>query len=183
MKNRRLSIEDCTFILVDVQGKLAQLMHDRDHFFHNTETLVRGMIELKIPILWVEQIPEKMGPTIESLRDLLTNQKPLSKTTFSCCGAQGLMDSIKQSKRKSVIIAGMETHVCVYQTALDLLDTGLRVEIVADAVSSRTRENKDIALERMRDAGCGITSVETLLMELLQDSAHPSFRNILKLIK
>mgnify|MGYP001573973685 CR=1 FL=1 len=178
-----ITISNSLLLLVDVQGKLADLMHDRDTLFANLQKLIRGMQALQIPLVWAEQIPDKMGTTIPQVRDLLPGDKPFPKSSFSCCGCADLMARLGSLKRKQVILAGIETHVCIYQTARDLLLGGYEVELVADAVSSRTLSNKQIGIERIRSAGARITSVECVLFELMGTAGHPAFRDILKIVK
>ncbi len=138
---------------------------------------------LDVPVLWLEQNPEGIGRTVESVATHLGGQEPIVKTCFSACGSKQFIDELRALQRTQVVLAGIESHVCVYQTASQLIDEDFEVEVVADAVSSRTRENKMIGLEKIAEKGGEITSVETVLFELLQDSASPWFRSILKLIK
>lgn len=178
-----LRAEDTCFVLVDVQGKLASLMAGREELYANLGMLVRGMQILEVPIIWMEQIPDKMGPTIPEVADLLDGQTPIAKACFSCCGNETFRDALAATGRRGCILAGIEAHVCVYQTAMDLLRDGVEVEVVGNAVSSRTAANRDLALERLRAAGVPITSVEMVLFQLMQTAEHPRFRHILKLVK
>jgi nicotinamidase-related amidase len=178
-----MKTDDVVFVLVDVQGKLAQLMHGKEGLFDSLQRLVKGMRVLEVPIIWMEQIPEKMGETIPELRELLAGEEPVSKACFSCCGSGQFVEKLKALGRRRVVLAGIETHVCVYQTAADLVEMGYDVEIVADATSSRTEFNKQIGLEKIRRSGAGVTSVETCLLELTGRADHPAFRDILKIVK
>ncbi len=179
-----LKTDQAVFVLVDVQEKLASVMADREQLIRNLQIVVAGMRALEIPILWMEQIPEKMGPTIPELRDLLEGETAMAKACFSCTGFPAFMTRLKLLNRKQVLIAGIEAHVCVYQTARDLLEQDFDVQVIADAVSSRTARNRDIGLARIRDDWGGeITSVECCLFELLQTAEHPAFKTILKLVK
>lgn len=177
------SIDNTVFVLVDVQGRLAEIMHDKDALFDNLQRLVKGMQLLKVPIVWMEQIPEKMGPTIPQLGALLTSEKPIAKSSFSCCGDETFMKKLTSLGRKHVVIAGIEAHVCIYQTATELMKHGYDVEVVADAVSSRAASNKQIALDRIKAAGAHLTSVEMVLFELMKTADHPAFRDMLKIVK
>lgn len=176
------TIDNTVFVLIDVQGKLAQAMYGKEELFKNLSILIRGMHILDIPIVWLEQVPERLGPTIPELKELLDRETPISKCSFSCCGADAFGPQLEQTGRKQVLIAGIETHVCVYQTAADLLAGGYAVEVVADAVSSRTLANKLAGLNRAQSCGAGTSSTEMILMELLRSADHPRFREILKLI-
>ena len=178
-----LDANNTAFILVDVQGKLAQLMHDRDRLFDNLQRLVRGMQVLDIPILWAEQNPAHMGKTIPELSALFSDAAPITKMAFSCCGEPRFTQALEALGRKQILVAGIETHVCIYQTAADLLGLGYEVEVVGDAVSSRVRANRQIALHEIRACGARITSVEMALFELLRTAEHPKFRDILAIVR
>lgn len=176
-------IDDTVFVLVDVQGRLAEIMHEKDILFDNLQRLVKGMQLLKAPIIWMEQIPGKMGRTIPQLAALLTSDTPIAKSSFGCCGDETFMAKLTSLGRKHVVIAGIETHVCIYQTAAELVTHGYHVEVVADAVSSRAASNKQIALDRIKAAGARLTSVEMILFELMKTAEHPAFRDMLKIVK
>ena len=170
-------------LIVDIQGNLAQAMHEKERLFENVRKLVRGIQVLEIPILWMEQNPQGLGPTIPEVAELLAGLKPLSKTSFSCCLDDRFMQALDALNRKQVLITGIEAHICVYQTAVDLVARGFEPQVVADAVSSRTRENMEIGLERIRASGAGVTSVETALFELLKVAEGKRFREILRIVK
>ena len=170
-------------VFIDVQGRLAEAMADREALFAALSKLLRGATELGLPVLWTEQIPEKLGPTTPELAVLLPGGTPIPKQSFSCCGAPEFVRRLAETGRRQVLLCGIEAHVCVQQTARDLLDEGYEVEIAADAVASRSRANKEIALARLRDEGAGITCVEMALMELLRTAGSDRFRAILKIIK
>jgi len=178
-----LGIENSCFMLIDVQGKLAQLMHDRDALFDSLARLVQGIRALQVPIVWTEQNAEKMGPTIDLLRDELADLEPLNKMSFSCWGDPSIRARLESLNRDQVILAGIETHVCVFQTTADLVETGYEVHVVTDAVSSRTAANREVGLERIRTCGARLTSVESVLFELMRTSEHPAFRDVLKIVK
>lgn len=178
-----LKIEDAVLLLVDIQGKLAHLMHDKQLLFDNLQKLVRGIQVLGIPIIWVEQNPIGLGPTIPEVADLLPTVNPISKMSFSSCRNDRFLQALRNFNRQQALIAGIETHICVYQTTADLVDLGVEVHVVADAVSSRTAENKAIGLQKMRDAGARLTSVETALFELLEVAEGEPFKEILRIVK
>ena len=178
-----LKASDTALTVIDVQGKLATLMHDRETLYRNLQILVRGARVLELPVLWLEQYPEGLGPTIPEVAELLSGQEPLAKTCFSALGQPDFVSRLEESGRRQVLVSGIETHICVYQTVRDLRDRGYGVEVVEDAVSSRTVENKRVGLEKARAAGAGITSVETALFELLREAGNPGFREIARLVK
>ena len=178
-----LDTKNCCLAVVDVQGKLAQLMHGKDALFKNIQILIQAAQILEMPILWCQQVPDALGPTIPEIAQLLVNIEPINKAAFSCCGADQFVSKLDESSRNQVLLCGIETHICVYQTAADLLVRGFAVNVVADAVSSRTLDNKQIALNRLAAEGASIPSVEMALFELLRTAKHPKFRQIAKLIK
>ena len=178
-----LTTENSALVLVDVQGKLAQAMHNKEAFFDNIVRLVKGAQILELPILWNEQNPAGLGPTLPEIAVLLTDQNPLSKLSFSCCGNAEFVKELKALNRQNMLVAGIEAHVCVYQTAADLVDLNYDVQVVADAVASRTAENKQIGLEKSREAGAGLTSTETVLFELLKIAEGDKFKEIIKIVK
>ena len=178
-----LRTQDTFFVLIDVQEKLAAVMHDRDRLLDNCRRALACMKALAVPVLWTEQAPEKIGPTLPSLAALLPGQTPLRKIAFSCCGEPSFVAAVEALRRHRAIVAGIETHVCVYQTAADLFARGYHVEVLSDAVSSRTPENRAIGLERARVAGCSITSIETAVFELLRSADHPAFREVARIVK
>jgi nicotinamidase-related amidase len=178
-----LKIENTTLLIVDIQGNLAHLMHGKELLFKNVQKLIKGIQILGIPILWVEQNPQGLGPTIPEIADILSNIQPISKMSFSSCRNDRFLQALNALNRKQVLIAGIEAHVCVYQTAAELVNIGYDVQVVTDAVSSRSMENKEIGLQRMRDSGVSLTSVETALFELLKVAEGEQFREILKIVK
>ena len=178
-----LPVDSTILVLVDVQGKLAQLMHERELLVANLGRMVRGAQVLGIPIIWNEQVPEKLGPTIPEVAELLTGLAPLPKNAFSCCGNPAVVGRLEETGRGQVVLVGIETHVCVYQTARDLLSGGYAVEVAADAVSSRTEANWRIGLDRVRQLGGGITSTEMVLFELLGVAEGERFRAIQRAVK
>lgn len=163
------------FVLVDVQGKLASLMHERDVLYRNLEILLRGMLALEVPVIWMEQLPEKMGPTIPELTAHLEGHTPIPKAAFSCCLEKDFQQALKETRASQIILAGIETHVCIYQTASDLLNLAFDVEVIGDAVSSRFQCNRDLALQKLIDIGAGVTSTESILFELMRTADHPPF--------
>jgi nicotinamidase-related amidase len=178
-----LDIENCCLAVVDVQGKLAELMHEKEILFRNVQILIEAARILEMPILWCQQCPQSLGPTSPQIAELLVGCEPIDKATFSCCGNEDFKAALASLSRRQIILIGIETHVCIYQTATDLLAEGYSVDIVADAVSSRTLTNKQIALRRLSARGANITSTEMTLFELLKTADHPKFKQIAKLIK
>ena len=177
------NINDTVMVLVDVQGQLAQVMHEKDELHRSLEIMIQGMKALAVPVIWMEQIPSKLGATIECLSKHMEGQTPIAKHTFSCCGEAGFMDALRDCDKKQVVLGGIESHICVFQTAHDLIQMGYEVQVAADCVSSRSRENKYIGLDRIRQLGGEITSTEMLFFEVMRDTDCDGFRDIVKLIK
>ena len=178
-----LDIQQCSLAVIDVQGKLAQLMHGREALFKNIQILIQAANILEIPILWCQQCPDALGPTVPEIAQHLTDIEPINKSAFSCCGNEQFSARLKDLKRNQILLCGIETHVCIYQTAIDLLGQGFNVNVIADAVSSRVIENKQIALNRLAAGGADISCTEMALFELLKTAEHPQFRQIARLIK
>lgn len=178
-----LQADHTALVIVDVQGKLAQLMPDRETLFSNLQRMVKGALALELPVLWVEQLPQKLGPTIPEVADLLQDQQPIAKSSFSCARNEAFNAALSRSGRRQLLLVGIEAHICVYQSAMDLVEAGYEVEVVADAVGSRSAGNKNVGLRKMLAHGVGLTSTEMALFELLGDAGHPAFRAIQALIR
>lgn len=178
-----LQPDDAALIVIDVQGKLATLMHEKETLFQNLTRLIRGAQLLEIPIVLTEQYPQGLGETAPEIKSLLPDVQPITKMSFSCYGAEAFVDALEELNREQLLVAGIESHICVYQTVADLLDEGYDVEVVADAVSSRTAENRQLGLSRMSELGASLTSTEMALFELLRVAGTPTFKEISKLVK
>jgi len=170
-------------VIIDVQGKLAQIMHDREDLVKNLQILISGAKLLETPIIWMEQLPDKLGPTIPEIQELLPDIEPIVKNVFSCARNEEFNGRLQELHGHDIILAGIESHVCVYQTAMDLLGQDFTVHVAADAVSSRTDSNKQLGLERMLLEGVVQTSVEMVLFELQGVATGDRFRKLAKLVK
>ena len=177
------SSDQSLLLIIDVQGKLASLVHDKEKIIKNIQTLIETARVLEIPIILTEQVPEKIGRTIPEISQKLENIPPIVKMSFSCAATPSFNQRLASLKRHQLIITGIEAHVCVYQTTADLIKQKFLVEVVADAVSSRTLENKTFALDKIKTLGAGLTSTEMIITELLKSAAHEKFREVLKLLK
>lgn len=178
-----LTPETAALLLVDVQGRLAEVMHAREALFENLQRLIQGLQALDVPVVWVEQNPGGLGPTVPVVARVLRAEGPITKTSFSACGEPRVVDALSRLGRKQVLVAGIETHVCVYQTVVHLLERGYEAHVVADAVSSRSPANVKLGLDRIQSAGGILTGTEMCLFELLGDAAHPAFKQVLGAIK
>lgn len=179
----RLNVDNSLLVLVDVQGKLARLMHQSDELIRQLGILIDGCTELSVPIIWAEQLPDKLGGTVPELCEKLTGLEPMPKSSFGCCEDLQIAKAIRDSRRWQILLCGIETHVCVWQTAAALLRDGYSVHVISDAVSSRCLDNKNIGLQRIASAGGIISCVEMALFELMGSAGHPKFRDVAKLLK
>jgi len=170
-------------LAVDLQGKLLPRMHGHEHLLSQVEKLLQGMQILEVPVILTEQYPKGLGPTVSEVAALLKGCEPVEKDTFSCCGSTPFLEKLQHTGADHVIICGIETHVCVYQTARDLLERGYAVDVVNDCVSSRTSWNRDTALERLRDLGAGIVSMEMVLFDMLHTARGERFKAVSRLVK
>lgn len=173
-------------LIVDMQERLAAAMEAsaREAALRAAGILAEASGRMTIPVTVSEQYPRGLGPTVDALRrQLPADARVLDKTAFSCCGDTGLLDALKAVRRPQVVVCGMETHVCVQQTAMDLLEAGFRPYVVEDAVCSRNPANKANALHRLRQAGVVVTNCESVLFEWLRDSRHAQFKALSALIK
>lgn len=177
-----LKTENTILVFIDVQGRLSELVDGTDALFKNLRRLLQGMNALDVPVIVTEQIPEKLGATREEFQEFI-KKTVISKSSFGCCGEPAFFQTLGKTGRKQVILCGIETHVCVYQTAIQLLATGHKVYVVTDAVSSRDPANKTLALRRMEHEGVRLTGTEMLLFELLADAKNPAFKAILNIVK
>lgn len=170
-------------LVIDIQGKLATIVDNSDALISSTIALVKGAKILNLPILCLEQLPEKLGSTTPEIASALVPIKAIRKHTFSGVGCSEFVDAINHSNVDTWLVCGVEAHICVYQTVADLLAMGQNVHVVIDCISSRVPVNKELALSALQKKGAYITSVEMCLYELIGDSLLPEFREILKLIK
>jgi len=178
-----ITTEDTVLVIIDVQEKLVPAMHDKETLLDNLKKMVKGARILGLPIRLTEQNPAGLGPTVPEIVELLPDEKPVSKFSFSSCGTEEFIEELKTVNRQNILIVGMEAHVCVYQTAADLVNLNYDVQVVADAVDSRTLQNKQIGLEKSKSAGAGITSTEIALFELVKIAKGDKFKEIIKIVK
>lgn len=183
MSKFALREDQAMLAVIDIQEKLAGVMKFREAVVRNTLHLVELARLLRVPVILTEQYPRGLGRTVEELRRELPECRPLEKLTFSCCDDTSFMTEVNGHARRTVILSGMETHICVLQTCLGLLDRGFSVHVVSDAVCSRTKDNWKTGLEFMRDAGAVITSAETVLFQMLRIAGTGEFKTISKRIR
>jgi nicotinamidase-related amidase len=168
--------------VIDVQEAFRPAVLDFDRVAGNVGVLVQGARILGLPVIVTEQYPKGLGHTVPEVAEHLDGISPLEKTSFSAVGADGFPAALAEV-RDQVVVCGIESHVCVNQTAEDLLAAGREVHVVGDAVTSRTAANRDLGLHKMEQSGATLTSVETALFELLREAGTPEFKEIQRLIK
>lgn len=178
-----ISRTDAVLVVVDIQGNLAQAMFDKENLFANAVKIIKGFKALNLPVVLTEQIPQKLGKTLPQIADEVEGFDPIAKESFSCWDENKFKERLNTAGRRHVILIGIECHVCVYQTALDLIANGYSVHLVADVVSSRTPENRQIGIDAMKSAGAHITSTEMVLFEILRTAADPKAKDFFKIVK
>ncbi len=178
-----LELNNTIVVCVDIQGVLAHAMHTKGELFTNVKKLLSAVSVLEIPVVWTEQTPEKLGPTLPEIAELMPAIKPIIKKSFSCCGNAQFMETLRAHGRKQVVIIGIEAHICIYQTTVDLIAQGYEVQVAADCISSRSPGNKTVGIAKMEAVGAAVTTTETVLFELLKTADAPHFQEIVRIIK
>jgi nicotinamidase-related amidase len=177
----RLKVEDTALLVVDIQEKLLPKILQAGEVLRNASFLVNAAKVLGVPVIATEQYPKGLGPTVEPIRGLLTTV--WEKKTFSAVAEGGALDFLKSDARIKVVVVGIEAHICVMQTVLDLLNQGFHVFVCVDAVSSRYAIDVKIALKRMQQAGAILVTAETCVYEWLETAANPAFREISAMVQ
>ncbi len=177
-----VNISDCLFILIDFQEKLVKMIGN-ENITSNAIKLAQTSSILKIPVIISEQYPQGLGQTIGDIKQTAVDAYYIEKTNFSLLKELNFKEKLREYNKNQIVISGIETHICVLQTAFDLLNEGYKVFVVQDACGSRTLFNKNAALERMISARIQVITTEMLIFELLQNSKHPNFKQIQNLIK
>lgn len=181
----RLDVDRAMLLVIDVQEKLLPLIDGHESVVASVGQLIRGAGVFEIPVVVTEQYPKGIGATDGQLSDALGDVQStvLTKTAFSCWGDDGVRDQLRRLDREQIIVCGIETHVCVQQTVLDLLSMDYHASVCADAVGSRDRLDYKMALHRMRQMGAAVTTVESVLFELCVECGTERFKSMLELIK
>lgn len=178
-----ISREGAALVIIDVQEKLFPSIFEKEKVLNNTLKLIQFAKIINMPIVLTEQYPRGLGQTIPEIKEIIPEIKPVEKVEFSCFGSEKFRSLLRDLGAKTLIIAGIETHICVAQTSLEGLSNGYRICVVSDATSSRSLEDKNVALERMRQSGIIVASTEMIIYELLRVAGTQEFREALKLIK
>lgn len=179
-----LAPQQCALVVVDIQEKLLPPIHEKERLVRNSQLLVRAAKILSLPVIVTTQYSKGLGQTVAEIASLLPDVTPLDKLEFGCFGNGQFCSTVANlNGRNTLLLCGMETHICVLQTALGALAQGHRVHVAADAVGSRSELNWRLGLERMRNAGTVISSTEMMIYELLGKSGTPAFKEMLQYIK
>lgn len=178
-----IDAERSCLLVIDIQSKLLPAMAEPERVVANTAVLLKAAQRLHIPVLVSEQNPRGLGPTVPELALLLPAESAIEKLHFSCLRDHGFAKRLREIGRRQAVLTGIEAHVCVLQTALDLLVDGADVFVVADATSSRLLSSQEIAFERMRQAGVRVVTTEMVLFEWLRRAGTPEFKDLSALIK
>ena len=176
--------DNTLLVIVDVQQKLMNVMSNSSSCLAKVKLLADALNLMDVPCIVTEQYPKGLGPTVDEIKSVLKDSTPfVEKSAFSCCGADEFNSRVQEFERKNIIICGVESHVCVLQTAINLKQKGYNVYLAADAVSSRNENDKAYALDFLRQSGVAVLSTESLIFALLKDSKHPSFKAVSALLK
>lgn len=179
----RINREASAALVIDIQEKLFPHMDQKEALLRKCGMLIRGLKVLGIPMLSTEQYPKGLGNTVHEISGLLERDAVIEKIAFSCCDEPSVMQHEVMQNHKSVIVCGIEAHVCVLQTVIDLRDAGYRAVVVEDCISSRNAADKRVAVERMRSVGAVITTCESILFELARVAGTDEFKAISRLVK
>lgn len=179
----RITKENTAGLIIDMQERLFPVMNEKETLLKNCQILAEGLTVLSIPLLVSQQYTKGLGETLPEIKALIPDFEYIDKKDFSCWDTPEIAEKLGELKAKNIIICGIESHVCVLQTAVDLKTAGLNPIVVMDCVSSRTQANLEIAKERFRAEGILMTSYESILFELTRSAGAPEFRTISKLVK
>jgi nicotinamidase-related amidase len=181
---RALRVDDCVLAVIDIQEKLLPRIHEKERVIRNSQLLIRLANVLSLPVVVSTQYSKGLGATVPAILSLLPNVTPVDKLEFGCFGNGEFCSAISLlAGRNTLLLCGIETHICVMQTALGALNQGLNVHVAADAVGSRAELNWKLGLERMREAGAVISSTEMAIYELLGKSGSAAFKEMLQYLK
>ena len=181
--SKLLKPDQTALLIIDIQERILPVISNNQMVVDNTLKLIKGFKILNLPIYFTEQYPKGLGPTHKTITDELGDIKPFDKMSFSCSGASDLFEEFNKKNLSQMVVCGIESHVCVQQTVLDLIENGIQVNLAADAVSSRKEIDYNMALNRMRHHGAEVTTTESILFELLNICGTPQFKDISKIVK
>jgi nicotinamidase-related amidase len=181
--SKLLKPESTVLLIIDIQERILPVISNHERVVEYTLKLIKGFKALGLPIYYTEQYPKGLGPTAKSIMAELGDIKPFDKMSFSCSGAGNLFEEFRKKNLSQIVVCGIESHVCVQQTVLDLIENGFQVNLAADAVSSRKEIDYQNALQRMRIHNVEVTTSESILFELLNICGTPQFKEVSKIVK
>ena len=179
----RIFLSDTVALVIDMQEKLFPHIDKHDRLLSNSKILLSGLNVLDVPIVITEQYPKGLGSTVKDISGLIKNFSPIEKLSFSCCGEKKFLETVQGYGKRNILIFGIETHVCVLQTVMDLIERGYHPVIIEDCVSSRKPSDRETALKRMAREGVIITTFESILFELCEVAGTDQFKQISNLVK
>lgn len=178
-----LKKDTTALLIIDLQERILPVIRDVEIVLENTVKMIKGFKTMQLPIYFTEQYPKGLGPTSQKLLDELEGYSAFNKMSFSCSGAENLLEEFYKKKLSQIVVCGVESHICVQQTVFDLLANNFQVNLTADAVSSRKETDYNMALQRMRTLGAQVTTTESVLFELLEVCGTPEFKEVSKIVK
>lgn len=179
----RLERHRIALVVIDIQERFRELIHGLPVVLKSSSRLIRAFKELDLPIILTEHYSRGLGPTMPEIRGLLAGLKPLEKISFSCDGDAGFRAALAALNRDQFVLCGIEAHVCVYQTARDLMDRGKQIAIAADAVSSRLAVDREVGIDHMRSIGVQVMNVDMILFEILREAKTADFKALAPILK
>ena len=178
-----LEAAKCVFVMIDIQEKLVPVIGNGEKVVFEASRLLRCARELDIPVLTTEQYPKGLGPTVEPLREFVDERALVSKTSFSCFNAEGFETLLAAQKRRTVVAFGIESHICLFTTAMDMKRRGFETVVVEEACGSRDPHHHDLAMRNLLAAGVAVLPVETIVYQLLGRAGTPQFKALLPLFR
>ena len=178
-----LSVINTLLLVVDIQERLMPYINNNDEIAKKCELFIKGCRLLDVPTLTMQQYTKGLGETVPVVKNALGDFEPVEKISFSCCGDAGFIRKLEKSGKKDILVIGIEAHICVQQTVLDLLEKGYNVYVIVDCIGSRFEKDRCYAERRMEKAGAVLTTAESVLFELLKSADHPKRKEISNLVK
>jgi nicotinamidase-related amidase len=183
MTGHVLHREHLGLAIIDVQVKLMAVMSRRQRIVENSVKLIHLARLFNLPVIVTEHYPRMMGSTLPEIKEALHTYNPIEKMDFNCCAVEHFNNRLESADLETILLTGVETHICIFQTCMNLLEKGYNVHVPQDAVDSRTEENWHVGLELMKDAGAVITSTETIIFQILKRAGTKEFKEMLRIIK
>jgi len=185
-KKRRdfmLKTDNALALAIDFQERMMPVINDQEELTRRSAIFLRGCRILGVPVLVTQQYTRGLGETIPEVKEALGDFEPIEKITFSCYGNKEFRDKLEKTDKKDILVTGVEAHICVQQTVLDLLESGHTVYIIADCIGSRFENDRQISMRRMEQAGAILTTMESVLFEMMVSADHPGRKEISNLVK